>query len=256
MIPRIVAAAALLASLPALAVTVTFEDLTPSTAYAGGGAYENGSALAGSFTSGPLTLTNNYNSSWGSWSGWAFSTTTDITTPGYDNQFSAFAGSGAAGSATYAIAYNDSTIAIPSGYQIASLNLTNTTYAALSMRDGDAFAKQFGGTSGDDPDLFQVVFTGYLSGSSIGTVTFDLANYTFSDPSLDYLVADWMEVDLSSLAAADEISITFTSTDVGAWGINTPTYLAVDNIVLNAVPEPSILLLGALAPVALLRRRR
>jgi hypothetical protein len=34
------------------------------------------------------------------------------------------------------------------------------TYAALSMRDGDGFAKQFGGASGDDPDYFLLTITG------------------------------------------------------------------------------------------------
>ncbi len=253
---RFLTLAAFVASPLAHGATVTFEDLSPGIPYAGGGSYENGANLSGSFTSGPLTLSNSYNATWGSWSGWSYSTTTDDTTAGFDNQYSAFPGSGAGGSATYAIAYADAAIEIPTGYSIGSLAIANTTYAALSMRDGDAFSKQFGGPSGDDPDLFQITFTGYLAGNPIGSVTADLADFTFADNSQDYILGDWLQVDLSSLSSADLVRFSYSSTDVGDWGINTPTYIAVDSIVLTAVPEPSALLLAALAPLAVLRRRR
>ena len=39
------------------------------------------------------------------WSGWTHSNRVDTTTPGFDNQYSAFAGGGAQGSSNYAIAY-------------------------------------------------------------------------------------------------------------------------------------------------------
>ncbi|GAA5481987.1 DUF4465 domain-containing protein [Haloferula sargassicola] len=256
---RYVVAGALAACLPAHAVTITFEDLSPGIAYAGpgGGTYEDGSNLSGSFTSGPLTLPNSYSSTYGSWSQWSYSTTTDSTTPGFLNQFSAYAGSGAAGSSTYVVAYGGgATIPIPSGYHIDSLQITNTTYTGLSMLNGDFFAKAFGGTTGEDPDFFTVTFTGNLGGSPIGSVDFALADFTFTDNSIDYIVAQWTELDLSSLAGADELVLTYASSDVGAYGINTPLYVAIDDVVLNAVPEPAVLLLGSLAPFALLRRRR
>ena len=51
----------------------------------------------------------------------------------------------------------------------------------------------------------------------------------------------------------DEIRFTMSSSDNGMFGMNTPAYFAMDNLV---VPEPSSLTLGALAGLTLLRRRR
>ena len=75
---------------------------------------------------------------------------TDTTTPGYDNQFSAITGDGADGSATYAVAYTTGfTAASQAEFStpatVSGVYITNTTYAALSMLNGDAFAKKFGG---------------------------------------------------------------------------------------------------------------
>ena len=52
--------------------------------------YDNGSAGNGDFTIGDLTFTNYYNASWMSWNGFTVSNTTDVTTAGYLNDFSAF----------------------------------------------------------------------------------------------------------------------------------------------------------------------
>ena len=53
--------------------------------------------------------------------------------------------------------------------------VTNNTYAALSMWDGDAFAKKF---SAEDEDYFIAVFEGInADGEITGTVNFYLADF-------------------------------------------------------------------------------
>lgn len=256
MILRHLLSGALLACPAAHGVTVTFENLSPTIPHTNGGSYEDGANLSGSFSSGPLTLPNAYDS--GFWSGWSYSTITDNTTPGFTNQFSAFPGSGSGGSSTYVVGYGygGPTIPIPAGYMISSVDVANTTYAALSMRDGDMFAKKFGGAGGDDPDFFRLTFTGYAGGGAIGSVTVDLADFTFADNSLDYILDGWLQVDLSPLAAAEELELSFASSDIGTFGINTPLYVAMDNVVLAPVPEPAAGMLAALGALAVLRRRR
>ncbi len=114
-----------------------------------------------------------------------------------------------------------------------SLMVTNTTYAALSMRDGDSFAKKFGGADGNDPDFLLLTITGKNSaGAAIGTVEFYLADYRFADNSLDYIVDDWIQVDLSPIAHARSLEFAVSSSDVGPFGINTPAFFAVDEITL------------------------
>jgi hypothetical protein len=90
-----------------------------------------------------------------------------------------------------------------------------------------------------------------------GTVEFYLADFRFSNNSLDYIVDQWTEVDLNRLGSAASIRLTFSGSDVGAFGLNTPAYVALDQLRLTAVPEPSHgLFLVALAGLGLNRHRR
>lgn len=249
------------------AVTVDFSDLPlagPSVQAGYGGVYHNGSDGAGGFTSGGAFFVNNYNSAWDSWDGFAYSTTND-TTNGYPNQYSAYS---TGNDGAYAVAFpgydTPATISFANGVAPVSVSLTNTTYAALDMLNGGLFgSKKFGGASGDDPDYFSITFTGYDQAHvETGAVTFFLADFRFESNSLDYIVNDWTTLDLSGLGLGVRgIELSWDSSDVGAFGINTPLYVALDDLVLTvAIPEPAsaaaLAGLGALGLVVAARRRR
>lgn len=206
-----------------------------------------------------------------SWSGFSWSNVVETTTPGFENQYASFAGGGSNGAGVanagenYIVGFgNQSYFNLPEQITLESVDVTNTTYAGLSMRDGDAFAKAFGGESGNDPDFFSIEFTGYdavdLGGAEIGSVEFFLSDFRFSDNNLDYIVDQWTHLDLSALGSARSIGISFTTTDVGMFGPNTPSYVALDNLTysVTAVPEPSNLgiLFSLLFPLALRREKR
>jgi hypothetical protein len=194
---------------------------------------------------------------------------TDNTTPGFVNQYSAFhdavPGAGAGGSAKYAVGFTGGlespTIVLPAGTSPLSIDLNNTTYTALSMLYGDAFAFPFGGLGGNEPDQLTLTITGNNGG---GSIDFLLADYSFTDNTRDYVVDQWTTVDLRSLAPATQLSFVVTTTDIGDFGPNTPLYVAVDNLIVISptvsIPEPSaaILLLSALLGLLAtsLRRRR
>ena len=73
---------------------------------------------------------------------------------------------------------------------------------------------------------------------------------------------DWRTVNLTSLGAADTLTFSYESSDVGVFGINTPTYFAADDLVLstgsNVVPEPSSIVCFLVVAIGLgmLRWRR
>jgi hypothetical protein len=213
-------------------VVVNFEDLTlaPNSFY-------NGSDGAGGFTSRCAFFNNSYNPTFDSWSGWSYSNTTDTTTPGVPNQYSAYTGGGF-NSENYGVAFTFSPgnayINLPKGFTPQSIRITNTTYAALSMLNGDQFAKKFGGASGNDPDFFLLTITGLdASNNTVGIVQFYLADYRFANNSKDYIVNEWQRVNLSSLEGATKLSFALTSSDNDPqFGLNTPAYFAIDNLVL------------------------
>jgi Domain of unknown function (DUF4465) len=241
--------AAFAAIATALAVTasaVHAEFITLETPSLGPALYDDDWRDQGGFIPSGGALFNNFIGPFNNWSGFALSRVTDNTTPGFGNQYSAFAGSGASGSLQYAIGYVDSfgatpTITLPLGEVPLSIEITNTTYAGLSMRDGDAFAKKFGGPTGNDPDFFKLTISGLSeSNAPTGSVDFYLADYRFANNALDYIVSAWTLVDLSSLPQTTrKLQFTLASSDNGAFGMNTPSYLAVDNLT-TTVPEPAV----------------
>lgn len=238
------------------ATTITYEDVN-----LGSQGYINNSP----YSAAGVTHANSF-FDWGggvtSWSGFAISNKTDTTTVGYGNQYSAYAGA-AAGGTQFAVGYYDGafnptgtrlTFSTPTAMAGMGADFTSTTYAALDMLNGTpGVSKVFGGTTGDDPDFLLLTITGYLGGSSTSSINLFLANYQFSDNAQDYIRDTWTNVSFSPLGTVDEIRFTMSSSDNSGIYINTPSYFAMDNLV---VPEPSSITLGAFAGLFLLRRRR
>jgi autotransporter-associated beta strand protein len=231
-------------------VTVAFDNLTvPSQGY------WNGSDGSGGFTSHGVFFPNQYDATFDSWSGWAYSNVNDTTTSGWGNQYAAYPGKG---SIPYAIGFVPAdyltlgfptvpiSVSLGSPTPVYSADFTNTTYAYLSMRDGNDFpGKKFGGPTGNDPDWFKLSITGIdSSGATKGPVEFYLADFRTANKTL---VHDWTTVDLTSLGAVTNLKFNLSSSDNGAWGMNTPAYFAMSNL---TVPEPSTVGLLAVALLA------
>jgi hypothetical protein len=193
----------------------------------------NGNDLSGGFADGDIFLPNNYSTDSDSWSGWSISNKSDNTTSGFTNQYSAITGQGL-NSDTYATAFvsGESIVRLENGASQEGMYITNSTYAYFSMLDGDSFSKKFGGLTGNDPDFFLLTIRAYQDGELIDNqVDFYLADFTFADNSQDYIVDQWTYVDLSTLGAADSLSYTLTSSDVGEFGMNTPAYFCIDDFI-------------------------
>lgn len=209
-------------------------------------------AGATTFTSGNADFTYNWNDTYNCcWSGFSYSNTTDTTTAGYTNQFSAITGGGVNGSANYGISNPGSSasrVDFGGATIVEGAYFTNTTYAYLSMQDGDSFAKQFG-----LGDFFTLTVTGLDAFDSItNSVNISLAR----DANL---VDAWIWNDLMPLGEVYALEFSLSSSDNGAFGMNTPAYFAMDNLTaVSAVPVPAAVWLfgsGLLGLVAVARRR-
>jgi hypothetical protein len=197
--------------------------------------YFNGSDGSGGFYSGNAFFKTNYNAEYQSWSGFAVSSLTDTLDPGYTNQYSTIAGPSNSASKQFAIlySYSSDTIEFEIPAKITNIALSNSTYAYYSMKNGNDFCKKFGGASGNDPDFF------YLNLSAIDSkgnkINFNppipLADFTFDDNSKDYILKNWEYINLSSAGYIKYLIFNFSSSDTSIYGINTPTYVCIDNIV-------------------------
>lgn len=203
------------------------------------GTFDNDSSPEPFFESDNFRFPNDYNAEFDFWSGWAISADTDTQTPGFMNQYSSIAGTGADDSQTYAVSFaSPSSVIIleEEGLRaIDSIQVNNSTYTYLSMRDGDSFAKKFGGETGDDPDFFLLTIKSYGAGALIDSISFYLADYRFEDNSQDYIVDEWTTIAFSDSEAQDSLVFSLSSSDNGMFGMNTPAYFCVDNIKTNNI---------------------
>jgi hypothetical protein len=222
----------LVANAQTLSSTSTFEDLSLPT-----DSFWNGSDASGSFTSGFVTYYNTFDSQYSSWGGFAYSSKTDTITSGFANMYSSITGGGH-NSDTYGLAYwsaysgpvSLSLDPIATNIPVSGFYITNNTYAYLSMKNGDSYAKKFGGTTGNDSDWFMLTISGYKNGALTDTVNFFLADYRFADNTKDYIIKDWTYVNLTKLGAVDSMNFALTSSDVGTYGMNTPAYFCIDDM--------------------------
>lgn len=171
------------------------------------------------------------------WNNWGYSNTQNDTTEGIINQYAAYAGNASSGS-NYFVAYGSENnicfVDSAKGVKPVSMKVTNNTYAGLSMLNGDMFAKKFGGDTGGDPDWFLLTIVGVdASGADADSVEFYLADYRSTDSAQDYIVKAWEEVDLSTLGLVKELKLKLSSSDVGMYGMNTPTYLCIDDLIFD-----------------------
>lgn len=254
-----------LASAPALAAdTSGFEGLADAP-----GSFHRGDPQpfpGGStqFQSGFATFGHNaieWGGGFSSWVGFAWSNVNDPTTAGFGNQYAARPGRGALGSETYVVGFLPAvaggagrTEQRAIGFDLPSLLggawFTNTTYAALSMLEGDAFTRPFSSTTGD---FLELTIEGLSAGAVTGSLSLALADYRGPSP---FVLSDWHFVDLSGLGWVDGLRFQLQGSDFGPFGLNTPAYFAMDELSrVAAVPLPAAVW-GFVAALGLLGHRR
>ena len=221
-------------------ISVDFEDVKLPVSGYWDGSDKSGilinSTYKGSFVSKNIaTFENKYTvSSWGgSWSGFACSSKADTVNGTYVNQYSVYAGSGTNKSKQFAVAFDSAVFKIEKDYpptELKSMYVTNSTYTYKVIRDGNAYSKKFG-----NGDWFKMIITGYLGSIQTGVVEVYLADFR-SGKSI--ILKDWIIVDLTPLYDAQEIRISFDSSDKSEWGVNTPKYVCIDNIELERTDLP------------------
>jgi hypothetical protein len=232
-----------------ISTTVTFDDLELAA-----NSFWNGSDLSGeakeedvpwgegkmtvyygNFTSGNSVFLNEYNKTYDSWTGFAYSNKTNTTIEELNpNNYSSLmydvaAGKGADESKNFALVFDNATFDCPADenglFRIESLMLTNNTLNTYILKNGFGATMPFG-----DGDWFKVIITGYNNNIAKASVEYYLADFRGGKT---FISRDWVKVDVSLLGEVDKVSFTFESSDTGQWGMNTPAFVCVDNIVFT-----------------------
>lgn len=162
-----------------------------------------------------------------SWGGFMYTNKSDVSTADYTNN-SAITGKAFTGKVyltANTFSDNPAMISFKDGnsYVVNGFYVTNSTYAYLSMKNGDDFAKKFG-----EEDWFKLQVQGTdASGNLTQPIEVYLAD--FRNGKADILNA-WQWVDLSGLGAVKSLRFNLSSTDNGDWGMNTPSYFCMDEV--------------------------
>lgn len=175
--------------------------------------------------------TNNY------WSGFALSS--QYRTSQSDSviyQFSAYSSNGGdEGSKVFLVYYEDivfgnsNFITFNDGlsHTVGTIGIANNAYSWWIMKIGDSspIANPFK----LPVDWYMARFSGYNEvGALVGMVDIYLTDLRLGNSS--YMISNWVNADLSSLGKISKLGINFYSSDVSENGINTPTYICIDNI--------------------------
>lgn len=110
-------------------------------------------------------------------------------------------------------------------YEPVGVYVNLNSYAYYSMVWGDSFARAF--TNGDK---FTLTIHGVGANESEKTVDVTLGSCSNGDLTL---TRGWKYVDLTSLGAVNELYFTLSSTDSGAYGMNTPAYFCLDKLMVK-----------------------
>jgi Domain of unknown function (DUF4465)/Secretion system C-terminal sorting domain len=179
--------------------------------------------------------------------GFSYSDWTDSVTSGYTNQYASKTAIGYSGSAKYAVAYcfnpvtytNNVTLPLRGaamGEPVNGFYVTNSTYAYNSMMrayPSEPPAKKF-----DSGDWFLLTIKGYSGGTlTTDSVNFYLADFRASDSTTWSAVRTWQWVNLLPLGHVDSLWFNLTSSDTGAYGMNTPAYFCMDNFTTDEGAE-------------------
>lgn len=214
--------------------------------------YKGELGAPGSFNSGNVSFSNDGHyiiPPYDFWSGIGFARKTTLSTGEYwenGNDLVITPGTGAGGSDTWGVVYFSGTLQTQSGYVFDSLAISNTVYTSYVMTHDDTY----GGPAFSQGDYFTVTFTNPVTHDSLD---YYLADYRSSNPSEHYILNDWTNVSVSSLQAST-LNVSFngsrqtTDPNTNQVYLNTPTYVAIDNVAVSsvsAVPEPSSLALLA-----------
>ena len=202
------------------------------------------------FISGSFRFGNFPTVEWGTWGGFAYANETANTATSFLQMYRNVVGGGAAGTATYGVAYMgdpnsdysfDTRIHVAAddaGSEVPGMYITNCAYTVNSIENGDGFCKKFTAERGDYMTL--LIHGLDAAGNTTGTIQVPLADFRADSGSEQgYILKEWKWIDLSSLGAVKALNIKYDSSQLSM----VPSYVCIDEI--GAADPASVATVGA-----------
>lgn len=220
-------------------VSITFDEptftLTPNSYYQ--------NTVSNNWISGVAKFKYVWNTTFGGYweSGTAYTNKKDTTDGTFTNLYSS-AAFGAYNGSNYATSQDGAVISFSNTTtQVSGFFITNTTYAWKTLKNGNAFSRKFGDTTGTNsgglypqggyPDYFKLVVFGYKGGvKNADSAQFYLADYRFTASSSDYIIKNWQYLNCTAIGVVDSLVFKLRSSDNGSFGMNTPGFFSMDNL--------------------------
>lgn len=118
-------------------------------------------------------------------------------------------------------------------YLVESIAICPTSYVYGTITEGNPFGNDPGKSLKEVGGWFKVTATGYTaSGAKTVTVEKYICDYRNQNKPVE-TATTWQLWDLSGLGRVNKVVFNFEGSDVGQWGLNTPAYLAIDDITLR-----------------------
>lgn len=177
-----------------------------------------------------------------SFSGFALSNWNNIEDASYLNQCSVYSGENKKNNGGYNKSHNFMLAYLYSDIEfhfnkedeeniISHFYVNNTTYAALTTQNGNAYSNA---ASYEKKDFVKLTIEGLdASGKSKGTTEVYLADYRIEGKG--GILKEWTKVDTSSLGKIHSLKFSISVSDnlKNQWGITIPTYFCIDEIVVH-----------------------
>ena len=152
-------------------------------------------------------------------------------------------GAGADGSNTFALIngysdqFNDksASFSFSAGreYLVENMMICPTSYVYGTVTKGNPYGNVPGQTLKDARGWVKVTATGYdAAGTKTATVEKYLCDYRNIGSAIE-IASTWQLWDLSAMGRVNKVVFNFEGSDTGQWGLNTPAYLALDNITIR-----------------------
>ena len=208
-------ASALLVALAAHSEVATFEDVAA-------GIQESWVSGVNTWESGSYTFSTYKDDAWGTPYYYAFvvSNETEKTSAGLAEPYRSASG-GAHSGDNFVVWYSDfnGNNSIKFDAQVVEgMFVNNNAYTVGGITTNDfSPARKF-----TEQDTLTLVLGGKLNGEVVS------GKHVYLAVDGKY-IADWTYVSLSELGQIDELQIGMLSTDTGDWGVNTPTYVCIDD---------------------------